>query len=433
MPIYAMARKIKQKNPNAIILFGGANCEYSAYLPLLKIECIDYCCSGYGNLLFTRLVECFLEGKQDMLYQIPGLHSNLLHQQRRNAGLNEEDFYYGEEDDITLSPRLDYSDFFQSFKKYFSDTNLKPRLFFETSRGCYWGEKNQCCSFCGINGGKPVYRKMDNETAIRYLNDLLSYKENDVFWATDSVMPPEYLDLVFPYLDISPNQHFFYEIRADLSDQQIEKMARYNINLVQVGIESFDDETLQLMKKGTTSVDNLRVLKKCSEEGIGILWNLLVGTPGEPEYAYKNQFDFIPYIYHFNPPSGVWAISFQKTSEYVHYPEKYGLILEPNINILEKIYPFSKEELGSMAYFYRSLSFQKTFSFKNLKEIYQLSHRVEEWKNAWLNKTPPMLYFLNERSILDSRNNISGIIDITLCEYDLYKDLIDQCLWLNLI
>ena len=80
---------------------------------------------------------------------------------------------------------------------------------------------------------------MDQETAIRYLNDLLSYKENDVFWATDSVMPPEYLDLVFPYLDISPNQHFFYEIRADLSDQQIEKMARYNINLVQVGIESF--------------------------------------------------------------------------------------------------------------------------------------------------------------------------------------------------
>ena len=76
-----------------------------------------------------------------------------------------------------------------------------------------------------------------------------------------------------------------------------------------------------------------------------------------------------------------------------------------------------------MAYFYRSLSFQKTFSFKNLKEIYQLSHRVEEWKNAWLNKTPPMLYFLNERSILDSRNNISGIIDITLCEYDLLQRL----------
>ncbi len=419
----AMARKIKQKNPNSIILFGGANCEHPAYLPLLKIDCIDYCCSGYGITLFTKFIQYFLEGKQDMFFQIPGLHSNQIHQQRIKSGINEENFYFGKEDDINLSTLLDYSDFIESFKKNFSDNNLKPRLFFETSRGCYWGEQNQCCSFCGINRGTPIYRKINQEAAIQYLNHLLSYKENNVFWATDSVMPTDYLDSVFPYLNISPNQRFFYEIRADLNDQQIEKMAKYNINLVQVGIESFDDETLKLMKKGTTSMDNLRVLKKCTEEGIGVLWNLLVGTPGEPENSYNMQFDFVPYIFHFNPPSGVWAISFQKTSEYVNHPEKYGLVLEPNISILEKIYPFQKEDLGMMAYFYSSLSFRKTFTLKNIKKIYQLSHRIEQWKKAWLEKDPPMLYFLSESEILDSRNNTNSVVNIDSDEFKLLQML----------
>ena len=44
---------------------------------------------------------------------------------------------------------------------------------------------------------------------------------------------------------------------------------------IQPGIESLSDHVLKLMRKGTTALQNIQLLKWCREYGVQPEWNLL--------------------------------------------------------------------------------------------------------------------------------------------------------------
>ena len=79
----------------------------------------------------------------------------------------------------------------------------------------------------------------------------------------------------------------FYEVRPNLGKEQLRRLRDAGVRHIQPGIESFSDPVLRLVRKGTSALQNIQLLKWCKELGIEPIWNLLWGFPGEPpeEYA----------------------------------------------------------------------------------------------------------------------------------------------------
>jgi hypothetical protein len=57
----------------------------------------------------------------------------------------------------------------------------------------------------------------------------------------------------------------FYEVKANLSHQQLELLARAGVRWVQPGIESLHTEVLRLMDKGVAGWQNIQLLKWTAE------------------------------------------------------------------------------------------------------------------------------------------------------------------------
>ena len=79
----------------------------------------------------------------------------------------------------------------------------------------------------------------------------------------------------------------FYEVKANLRLQQVALLAAAGIDRIQPGIESLSDHVLKLMRKGTTALQNVQLLKWCREHGVKAEWNVLYGFPGELPEDYE--------------------------------------------------------------------------------------------------------------------------------------------------
>ena len=55
------------------------------------------------------------------------------------------------------------------------------------------------------------------------------------------------------------------------------------VHRIQPGIESLSNNVLKLMRKGTTGIRNIQLLKWCKQYKIAVDWNILYGFPGKPE------------------------------------------------------------------------------------------------------------------------------------------------------
>ncbi len=411
----ALARKIKERNPRIITMLGGSNCEYPAGPVLSRnLEMMDYVLSGPGLLSFPEIISCHMENRRAEVAKIAGVFAryDVKESLERSAAPTAPDSTALEEVGNELSIdevlELDYDSFFTSLNDHFPNYTTHPILFFETSRGCRWAEKSQC-TFCDINGRNLKYRTMSPQVAFQLLRSLLKYRDKCCcFWAIDSVIPIEYLTEVFPRLSEElGDARFFYEVRADIKREEIQKLAEYHICFVQAGIESLISKSLRLLKKGTDVFDNLIFLKNCCFSAVNVLWNILVGIPEETATDYERCCRIIPSLFHLPPPSGVWSISYQRNSVYVKNQEKYGLKLAANIQADRYIYPFSEGDLRDMAYTYENLKKYTFFSFPVMKRIQKMSALVEKWKNAWRNpakRVLPRLYLSDENKIYDSRD-----------------------------
>ena len=58
------------------------------------------------------------------------------------------------------------------------------------------------------------------------------------------------------------------------------------------------------MKKGTSKMQNIQLLKWCAEFGIWVGWNYLYGFPGELEEELAELAQDIEAVHHLQPPSG---------------------------------------------------------------------------------------------------------------------------------
>lgn len=382
---FALARKIKLRNPAATIVLGGANCEHPMGAEIVRqVRWLDFVFSGPALCSFPEFVEQRLRGDDAACQRIDGVFS------RRNAppspqvaGNRELPLLamstptFGRELEIDVPVPLDYDDFLASLQ---SATRLAPALLFETSRGCWWGERAHC-TFCGLNGLLMKYRAMPPARALEQFRRLFAQAARFPkleLHAVDNILPREYLDEVFPQLDTPTNVEIFYEVKSDLRPDDVATLARARVLMIQPGIEALATSTLQLMRKGTTAFHGVLLLKRCSQHGIVPHWNLLIGFPGESAEVYQKYLRDIPRLTHLPPPMGVFPVRFDRYSPYFANPQAYGLDLRP-YEFYRLVYPFPEATLAKIAYFFFDNNFRADYFVQMVDWIGPLGEHIDVW------------------------------------------------------
>lgn len=376
---FAMAARLKNRNPHLVTVAGGANCEtVMGEVIARNITAIDYVFSGSALLTFPELVQAMLGGERQKCDNIVGVLSKNKIRGLLSGQFNE----LGAELDINAEIKLDYDDFLASITAKCPTEMDKAGLLFETSRGCWWGEHSQC-RFCGLNGSKMAYRFMAPKRALQQFTELFRYGPRiSRFKAVDNIAPKSYFSNVFPKLQAPANATLFYEIKTNLDDEQIRVLADAGIREIQPGIESLATSTLKLMRKGTTAFQNINFLKSCRRHAIKPEWNLLVGFPGEEEAVFAEYDAALPLLFHLPPPIGVFPIRFDRFSPYFQTADDFGLDLKP-YDFYNFVYPFSKSDIARLAYFFMDHNAAAPHMKLTAKWLKKIEAHIQRWRRLW--------------------------------------------------
>jgi len=351
----ALAKRLKERIPQICIVFGGANCEGVMGISVVQnFPFVDAVVSGEGDLVFPELVQRVLAGKSLSCLQGVYTHEKLNLSVMNKSYTNARSVY--NLDDL---PFPDYDDFFtqwqeSAIEKQAQDLGLEkqlqPRILFETSRGCWWGEKHHC-TFCGLNGSTMMFRSKSPQRALDELVTLTTKYPTALVGVVDNILDIKYFRSFIPELARRrlPTE-LFYEVKANLKKEQLRQLRDAGIRTIQPGIESLSTHVLELMNKGVKGLQNIQLLKWCEELGIKALWNILWGFPGEQPNDYKHIADLIPLLTHLRPPRAGGPIRLDRFSPNFDNAARFGFVDVTPYPAYRYIYPPSVKCIDDMAY-----------------------------------------------------------------------------------
>lgn len=378
-PSIALAQLIKVRRPETVVLLGGANCEAPMGAVVAEhVPVVDFVFSGPSLDTFSQFLECVLDGHPERADGITGVLSSRNCRDARYRGA------IGTDHDIDDYYPPDYASFLsalQGHPELRRTGTSEPVLFFETSRGCWWGQRSHC-TFCGLNGETMAFRAMSPDLAVEQFTWLFGFApEYSSFFCTDNVMPRNYAREVFPRLNPPQGTSIFYEVKLPLSRDDLRAMTAAGVTVVQPGVEALASSTLKLMGKGTTAFQNLQFLKNCDEFGVQPEWNLLIGFPGEDPDVYRKYAEELHDLFHLVPPHGVYMVRFDRFSPYYKRADHYGLDLRP-VDYYTLTYPFEAGALDDLAYFFVDQNLAP-YMLDAVEWHDRLSLLVDAWRAAW--------------------------------------------------
>ena len=106
------------------------------------------------------------------------------------------------------------------------------------------------------------------------------------------------------------------------------------------------------MRKGTTALRNVQLLKWRQEYHITAEWNILYGFPGETPQDYTEMLQMLPAIQHLRPPAAVGPVRLDRFSPYFNAPEEFGLVNVWPIPSYKYLYPVTEDSLHRTAYYF---------------------------------------------------------------------------------
>ena len=344
IPSICLARRIKQVNPEIKIVFGGAACEGEMGIELLRqFAEVDYVFLGEADLTFPPLVEEILAGTE------PNLPPGVVGRKSDDVAPDPARLTTRDLDGL---PYPDFDDYFARAARSPLANDVHPLLFFETSRGCWWGQKHHC-KFCGLNGGTLAYRRKTPVRAVAELQYLVERHGIHQACSADNILDWRYFDTFLPMLkDADIDLAFVYEMKTNLTRPQVETLLAAGLGAAQLGIETFVTPLLKMIGKGANALQNLQALKWFSEAGIEVKWNLLYGFPGEDPNDYAELAELVPALVHLAPPLAVGRVRMDRFAPYFEDPAAHGMIdARPN-RAFQCVYPFAEESLRRLAYYY---------------------------------------------------------------------------------
>jgi len=393
----ALARRIKERFPHIKIIFGGANMEdemgpeYVRSFPYL-----DFAVVGEGDVVFPKLLQALQEGTDPE--EIAGVVARVngeVRQRGQAAPIR----------DLDALPTPEYGDYYERARTLglLENPEYSWAIPVESSRGCWWGAKRHC-TFCGLNGLGMAFRSKTPDRFMREITDLAKRYRITFFQTTDNILDMGYLKSFFPRVDEARlDYEFFFETKANLTREQLAALRRGGVRWLQPGIESLSTHILTLMRKGTTMLQNVRLLKWCRYYGIRVSWNLIWGFPGETPDDYRGELDVLKRITHLQPPDGCGPIWLERFSPYFTNQEGFPVRERRPEASYAFVYP-ALVDLDKAAYF---------FDYTMDDTLPREAHRdtgewVKEWRRRWGSKSPDSLLYRRTADSLfidDAREN----------------------------
>jgi len=355
MASVCLAERIKRLRPQVQIVFGGAACEGQMGIELWRqFPLVDYVFLGEADLTFPPLAEQIITrqpvrlppgvvgrdsvggdlapgGGQLSLAPDPG--SFMVH-------------------DMDHLPYPDFDDYFGRLKASPLKDQIDPLLFFETSRGCWWGQKHHCV-FCGLNGSTMAFRSKSPRRAVEELRHLVTRYGVHRACSSDNILDHRYFTTFLPMLkEANLDLAFVYEMKTNITRAQVETLLDAGLGAAQLGVETFITPVLKLIGKGSNAVQNLQTLKWFSESGIEVKWNILYGFPNENHADYAALAELLPSLFHLAPPLAIGRVRMDRFAPYFEDPAAHGMINPRPNRAFSYVYPFPQEVLGRMAYYY---------------------------------------------------------------------------------
>jgi ribosomal peptide maturation radical SAM protein 1 len=394
----ALLRRVREIDPSVVTMMGGANCESRMGRATHRaFPWVDYVVSGEADHLIVPLCRAILAAGCDIQpAQLPTGVFAPIHRQLGYPATREGDGVpRATVASLADLPPPNYDDYFEQLDSCSFRDHVLPTISFETSRGCWWGERSHC-TFCGLNGTSMHYRAKEADVVIDDIDRLYRRYRNINFHAVDNILDMRYFETVLPRLAQRERLlNIFYETKSNLQRRQLELLRAAGVHFVQPGIESLSTKLLKLMRKGCSAWQNLQLLKWARQVGIRFIWTNLMGFPGEEDGWFAEVASWLPLIAHLQP-GGLTQLRFDRYSPYFAHAESYGLRLRPS-ELYPKVYPLAEAELAELAYFFereeggdaaRNMLHQP---IPDRPGAEALRRAIVKWNDDWVE--PPVLHY----------------------------------------
>ncbi len=377
-----IAKIIKEKDKEKIIIFGGPSCfENSLYhLNFLQKAYIDAICLQEGEIAFLDLLRQ-LEEKNELGFcqgfAYRDKSARIIHCGRKELI-----------QDLDQLPFADFSDF--DHRDYGRKT-----LPISTSRGCIYR-----CAFCNE---APIWGRYRNRSAKNIYNEIVYQLERspeiDNFFFNDSLINGnisvlnELAELIIVN-KLKINWGGQGRIRVEMIPQFLKKLKKAGFSYVSYGLESGSQHVLDGMQKKLYLETAETVIHDTHQAGIRTTVNIVVGFPTETENEVletagfiKKNIRFMDSVYFHSlvvmPGSLLWE---KKEDFNIHIPEINGLNLWRTVDNNNN-YKIRMERVE----FYKTILKNKfvsnisTFNYYlNLADEYCGKNKFEEAKELYL-------------------------------------------------
>lgn len=149
----ALLKRVKALRPETVTILGGANCEGEMAAGILSLGSpVDFVFSGESDASFPEFLNAAQRGDLPHAPVIRGTPCA----------------------DLDRLPTPDFTEYYEQLAHHGLDSALANEIAlpYESSRGCWWGQKHHC-TFCGLNGETMALRAKSASRVIEELKHLL--------------------------------------------------------------------------------------------------------------------------------------------------------------------------------------------------------------------------------------------------------------------
>ena len=305
-----LVARLRPALPEMVILVGGYSC-YNAQLGLSPFPEADYLCVKEADLTVGPLVEALARGERPR--NQPGVVSRWDDpEQRYHSGPVPHN--------LDLLPMPTYDWFGSDIYHKFNGPAATPIV---ASRGCRWSR----CTFCAerfywrIRSAANVVDEMEwlvSQGCTRFV-----FNESDL-----NGLPERLLEICDEIIRRRLVVRLSGQLRIHKKSDRafFDRLRQAGFTSLRFGVDGFSDHTLKLQKKGYTTNTVVDNLKACSEAGIYVVVNWVIGIPGETDEDIEDGIALLlrcrPYILmmaNLNP------LILSNGSVYWDHPEAHGI------------------------------------------------------------------------------------------------------------
>ena len=277
----ALARRLKEKQPDIRIVFGGVHVSAVGAPLLADYPVIDHLCVGEGEVTFAKLAE-----KTD-----PSAIDGLIFRNEKGPVVNSPRAALPDLDDLPF-PAYDLLDGFpRGYQLPLFSYIRGPGATMVTSRGCPYQ-----CAFCDrsvfgrtyrYNSAEYIYAHMEylrRRFGVRHINIY-----DDLFTVNRERIEALCRRLVKHPLGV----RFNCAVRVGHADEDLlGALKAAGCLMVSLGIESGDPRVLSMIKTGVDPDRVRRTVQRIQNAGIRVKGLFMMGLPGETVASIRKTSDF---------------------------------------------------------------------------------------------------------------------------------------------